>query len=242
MSVMALEALPALEGAGAEASTVTTGNVGGGAKLSPAITKATGMSPSKAPTSVGNRRSSGSSRKSSGSRKKSSGRKRRGSGKLPSSLTFGGDGSNAHKLVVAEFILCVVIIGFNPIMTRKPQKKGSTTEVYITNDFVRLTAVCLLFFVLALMANTRKYAKISAAFGGLVTLGVLWNANSLFVTIANLFNNAQKARGQETAAPAGTSSVSVASYTPVDFTTELAGETESGGGGISSGNSGPVST
>lgn len=120
MTVAALEALPAVESVGAETSTVTSGSVGGSGQLAPAIKKGTGLSTKNAPNRVGgsSRQSKGSSRRSSGTKRKSSSRRR--SGGLPAKLSIGG-GTNAHKIVVAEFILCVVVIGVNPIMTRPPK-------------------------------------------------------------------------------------------------------------------------
>lgn len=87
-------------------------------------------------------------------------------------------------MVIAEFILCVILIGMSPILTRPP---GSSGHLYVANDFLRLTGVCLLFFILALLSNQPTSARFAAAFGGLVTLGAVVNANKAILAIATLF-------------------------------------------------------
>jgi hypothetical protein len=121
-----------------------------------------------------------------------SGRGRRGTPPARSGGSGGGSGggsagkgSGAHRWVIAEFIACVVIVGASPILTRPPGKSG---HLYVANDFLRLTAVCLLFFILALMANNARTARFAAAFGGLVTLGAVVNANKALIAIAEIFN------------------------------------------------------
>lgn len=122
----------------------------------------------------------------------------------------GSGGSGAHNLVVGEFVLCVVLIGATPILMRQPQNG----HLYIPNDFVRLSAVSALFFVLALLANGEKGARFAAAFGGLVTLGVLYNAAGSIKAIGNIFANAQASGGQPKTAAAGTEAVATPTYTP----------------------------
>jgi hypothetical protein len=134
--------------------------------------------------------------------------------KPPNLLASGG--GVAHKIVIAEFVACVVMIGADPVLTRKP----ADSHLYLANDFVRLTAVCGLFFVLALAANTDRMAKISAAFGGLVTLGILFNAAPAFYAISSVFTAStavNKQGGTVQAADAGTATVDRATYTPVDL-------------------------
>lgn len=94
-----------------------------------------------------------------------------------------GHGGGAHRLVIAEFLACIVLIGIAPILTR-PAGNG---HLYVANDFLRLSATCLLFFVLALLSNQPKSARFAAAFGALVTLGALFNASQGLTAVANLF-------------------------------------------------------
>lgn len=101
-----------------------------------------------------------------------------------------GGKSPAHRVVIAEFIACVVLIGITPILTRKTD---GTTHLYVANDFIRLSAVCLLFFLLLLLSNNPSTSRIAAAFGGLVTLGALYNASQFLTVLANLFVSAGKA-------------------------------------------------
>lgn len=126
---------------------------------------------------------------------------------------FLGEGmklGKAHRVVAAEFLLCVVLVGLGPIVIRKP-KNG---HVYEANDFVRLSALSLLFFVLALMSNTPRTAKLAAAFGGLVTLGVVYNAAPAVTAAGAVFVNSTKNKGAVATAAEGTETYDTATYTP----------------------------
>lgn len=153
--------------------------------------------------------------------------------KPPNLLASGG--GVAHKIVIAEFVACVVMIGADPVLTRQP----ADSHLYLANDFVRLTAVCGLFFVLALAANTDRMAKISAAFGGLVTLGILFNAAPAFSALSSVFTAstaANKAGGTVQAASAGTATVDRATYTAVDLLADpSAGAQRGTGAAVSTG-------
>jgi hypothetical protein len=116
----------------------------------------------------------------------------------------------AHRVVAAEFVLCVVLVGIGPVLIRKP-KNG---HLYEANDFVRLSALSLLFFVLALMSNTPRSAKLAAAFGGLVTLGVVYNASSPLAAVGGVFVNSTKSKGAVSTAAEGTETFDTATYTP----------------------------
>lgn len=105
-----------------------------------------------------------------------------------STTASAGKGSGAHRLVIAEFVACVVLIGASPLLTR--QANGG--HLYVANDFLRLSGVCVLFFILALMSNSPQMSRFSAAFGGLVTLGALYNANAAITAIAQLFTKKAK--------------------------------------------------
>lgn len=122
-------------------------------------------------------------------------------------------GGAAHKLVIAEFIICVVLIGITPILMRSP----TNGHIYVPNDFVRLSAVCLLFFVLALLANSPQTSRFAAAFGALVTLGVAFNASQSLTAIGNVFGAAKSTSGLIDRPAEGTAKVTTASYTPVDL-------------------------
>lgn len=125
---------------------------------------------------------------SAGSRKKGQGKSSFGSLRGFSTTGGFGKGSGAHRLVIAEFIACVVLIGASPLLTRQ----STNGHLYVANDFLRLSGVCLLFFILALMSNSPQMSRFAAAFGGLVTLGALYNANAAIVAIAELFTKKAK--------------------------------------------------
>lgn len=148
------------------------------------------------------------------SKKKSTGSKKKGKG----GGAFGGfatpklsKSSNAHRLVIAEFILVIFLIGFTPILTRKSE---DGKHLYVANDFVRLSAACLTFFVLALLSNSPRSSRFAAAFGGLIALGTLFNANAGLAVIAKLFGNAGTKGGKISTADEGTTDYKTATYNP----------------------------
>lgn len=143
----------------------------------------------------------------------------------------GTAGTAAHKLVVAEFILCVLLVGITPIAMRKPGKDG---HLYVPNDFVRLSAVCLTFFVLALLSNSPKSSRVAAAFGGLVTMGVVYNASQSLTAIGAIFVSSKQDKGMVRTAAAGTQTIQTPQYTPVDLAKNPSdfGGGPSGGAGV----------
>lgn len=97
-----------------------------------------------------------------------------------------------HRIVLAEFAVCVVLIGVQPLLLPRKQSAEGDTEaiaetVTLAGPLVRLTAVCIVFFVLALMAGGERTGKVAAAFGGLITVGTLLNAADLFTTLGKMF-------------------------------------------------------
>lgn len=122
--------------------------------------------------------------------------------------------TGATKIVAAEYAACVVLIGAAPILTRAPDSAG---HVYKANEFVRLSAVSLLFFILALLSAGPRTGRIAAAFGALVTLGVVFNARGAIAAVGQIFTAAKSAGGAVTTAAAGTTSVDAPTFTPVDL-------------------------
>jgi hypothetical protein len=102
-----------------------------------------------------------------------------------------------HRVVMAEFILAVLILVFAPILTPDESNTGSK-GFFKAADIVRLTAICLVFVVLSLMANGQKIGKFAAAFGGLVVAGVLVNnasgQQSIFSAMSTIFSSAAGAQ------------------------------------------------
>jgi hypothetical protein len=148
---------------------------------------------------------------------------------------IGEDGGGSQRIIAAEFIACVFLIGVTPIVQRNPQNG----HLYVADDFLRLTAVCGLFFVLALTGNTARGSKLAAAFGGLVTLGVLYNTTNTLTSITKIFTGAQTAKGSEVAASAGTDVIQTATYTPVALNVDPSNPTGTPVAGSTAG--GPVS-
>lgn len=87
-------------------------------------------------------------------------------------------GATYHRWVIAEFLVCVVLVAAHPFL--KPGgsvgkgKDGTVTT--LAAPLVRLTAISIIYFLLALLANSERAGKIAAAFGALVVLGVAFNS------------------------------------------------------------------
>jgi len=118
-------------------------------------------------------------------------------GPLPASEAHG----SYHRVVIAEFIVCVLLVGASPFLTPRMDKSKSAAEeataalssVSLAGPLVRLTALCIVFFSLALLSTGEKTGKIAAALGALVTLGVLLNATDMFTAISQAFGPAKQA-------------------------------------------------
>lgn len=86
-----------------------------------------------------------------------------------------------RRLLVAEFVLCLVILALSPL-TDKHKSEGPTAFLR------RGSAVCALFFILALISSGGRGAtKVAAAFGGLVTLTLLVSSRDVFAVLAAKF-------------------------------------------------------
>lgn len=198
---LAAEAVGGLAGAGGAgaAAAGTEAGAGGAAVRSTAarrsVTARTGVQPTSPKPPATKPPASGRTGKGSASSSASSKRTSRSRAlSIPKFSGLKGGSGAAHKVVIAEFVLCVVLIGIAPILVRPPAPDGSGREhVYLANDFVRLTATCLLFFVLALLANQPRSARFAAAFGGLVVLGAAFNANKAFIAVSSLFTTPKTA-------------------------------------------------
>lgn len=91
-----------------------------------------------------------------------------------------------HRIVLAEFIATVLIIAAGPIVVPQKSSAGSdAVSVTFAGPLVRLTAVCVLFFILALMATGERSGKVAAAFGGLVLTGAAVNAGDMWSALAS---------------------------------------------------------
>lgn len=110
-----------------------------------------------------------------------------------------------HRVVLAEFAATVLIVGASPILTVRNASQGAAAgeAVSLAGPLVRLTAVCLLFFVLALMAGGRKAGKVAAAFGALVLLGALLNATDELTLLGKALTAPSSAGSPSPGSPGG---------------------------------------
>lgn len=107
-------------------------------------------------------------------------------GDLPSrggsgSSSDSGRGSSARRLLVAEFMLCMVVLAFSPVTDKhKSEKPGAFMK--------RASATMGVFFLLGLISTAGRGAgKAAAAFGGLMTLVLLISSRSVFTVLARKF-------------------------------------------------------
>ncbi|HEY6275598.1 MAG TPA: hypothetical protein VIX86_04630 [Streptosporangiaceae bacterium] len=105
---------------------------------------------------------------------------------------------------MAEFIISVVLIGMSPVLTPagKTDAQGNPVNLggaSLAKPLVRLTAVSALFLVLALLSTGAKTGKVAAWFGGLVVLGVGFNAAGELEAISGYFGGGTKAAGKKAA-------------------------------------------
>lgn len=83
------------------------------------------------------------------------------------------------QVLVAEFVICMIILALSPMTT-------AGKDIAAKDWMKRGTAVCALFMILGMVgAVGPKATRAMAAFGGLVTLTLLVNQRSIFVTIAD---------------------------------------------------------
>lgn len=93
------------------------------------------------------------------------------------------------SIIAAEYLASVVLIILS--MGLVGTKASRTPAEVIASPaiaMVRLTAVSLLFFVLAILSTGQKIGRIAAAFGGLVTAGVALNSSEEWRSIARIFS------------------------------------------------------
>jgi hypothetical protein len=110
-------------------------------------------------------------------------------------------GTTYHRWVMAEFIGCVVLTGMTPLLNEPKDVKGQpiTTQAALfgADALLRLTALSVVFFILALLSNHEKSGKFAAAFGGLITAGLLVHTSpSLWKKIDAIFGG-QVGSGQQ---------------------------------------------
>lgn len=192
MSVMALEAADIIGASETSAATTAASRTAPVYAKGPSVKTPSVKGPSANPSKP---RSTPKGRKSASILPQTKGKK-----SSPPASTKGWNG-----VVLAEFIISVIIVGASPFLIPRSNATKTAEKVSIeagtvtlspiffaADDLVRLSAVSLVFFILALMANGEKSSKFAAAFGGLVTMGLLLNAarsnKSVFTTLKDIFN------------------------------------------------------
>lgn len=103
-----------------------------------------------------------------------------------------------HRIVIAEFLATVLIIAAAPFLVPRTSSSGTPEEeaaaavksASLSSPMTRLTAVCIVFFILALTANGARTGRIAAAFGALVMLGALLNATETWQALGQMFAGA----------------------------------------------------
>ena len=83
-----------------------------------------------------------------------------------------------HRIIIAEFAVAVLLAGASPILRPGGPigRAKDSTALSLAGPVIRLTAVCVVFFILSLAGTGERSGKIAAAFGGLVVLGMVFNS------------------------------------------------------------------
>lgn len=92
-----------------------------------------------------------------------------------------------HRWIMAEFVVCIVLTGASPFLQPGGPAAKVTKVDSLAGPMIRLTAVSVLFFVLAIAGSGPRSGKVAAAFGGLVTLGLIFNALPQIATAGAMF-------------------------------------------------------
>jgi len=101
--------------------------------------------------------------------------------------------------VIAEFLATIAIIALSPFLVSRTdtsdspeaEAKNTVAHLKLARPLVRMTAACLVFFLLALVANGREAGRVAAAGGALVMLGALLNATDAWTALGQMFTAAQ---------------------------------------------------
>jgi hypothetical protein len=100
------------------------------------------------------------------------------SGAAKSSKALSGAAGKYRKMMIAEFIVCVMLLGLSPLA------KGSG-EMGPTRFMKRGSATCAFFIILGLISSAgRGAARAAAMFGALVTLVLLVDQREAFGKLA----------------------------------------------------------
>jgi hypothetical protein len=104
------------------------------------------------------------------------------------------EGGNWHTIILAEYLAVMLILFASEILgpvgagakTPTGAEAATAQTKTLSGVLVRMTAASIFFFVLALAGQGRA-GKVSAALGGLVTLGAVMNAGPVWTGIGRVF-------------------------------------------------------
>lgn len=99
-------------------------------------------------------------------------------------------------VIAAEYFTCMALVVVSAGLVGK-HSEMSPAEQALTDPavvLVRLSAVSALFFALALLSAGRTTGRLSAAFGGVVTLGIGLNATGGIRELASVFTGKEPKR------------------------------------------------
>lgn len=134
-----------------------------------------------------------------GPRRKAGRRSRgRAGGRLPGSHSY-------QPVILAEFLVAVVVVSVSPLArggTAEAQSKGSPSP-YSVNTLKQLVAIGGVYFILALLASSRRAGRYAAWFGGLVLLGLglLEYASGDLQALFGIFGPSATAPGAQASPP-----------------------------------------
>jgi hypothetical protein len=142
-------------------------------------------------------------------------------------------GSHSYQpVVLAEFVVAVVIVATGPIAkggSPEAQAKGSPSP-YSVNTLKQLVAIGGVYFVLAILASSRRAGRYAAWFGGLVlvVLGLAELASGELSAVFGIFGPASTAApgaaitpAQQSAADAAAAAAASGGFAPVPDATGI---------------------
>lgn len=89
--------------------------------------------------------------------------------------------AGARRLIIVEFLLCMVVAGLTPITDEKKQEGPG-------GFMKRMTAIMGVFLLLGLLsAAGRGSARFAAGLGGVITVALVISNRSVFMTITRIF-------------------------------------------------------
>jgi prepilin signal peptidase PulO-like enzyme (type II secretory pathway) len=95
--------------------------------------------------------------------------------------------AGAPRVLIAEFLLCIVIVAAKPF-----EKTGEDAKIS-EGTIGQFAAIMVLFFILALFGGvSAKTQKAANLFGALVTLGLLFKNTETIATVASAVAGASK--------------------------------------------------